>query len=78
MLLPWEDTVTDSAVLSSGVSPGCLEALVAEGSSLCLVAEGSSLRFSDTAADVVTTGPMVDVPWVVGTVSTSDGAISVS
>lgn len=69
MLLPWEDTVTDSAVLSSGVSPGCLEALVAEG---------SSLRFSDTAADVVTTGPMVDVPWVVGTVSTSDGAISVS
>lgn len=60
------------------VAEGSSLCLVAEGSSLCLVAEGYSLRFSDTAADVVTTGPMVDVPWVVGTVSTSDGAISVS
>lgn len=55
-------------MLSPGLSIGCLEVLVAEGSSSC---------FGGLAADAVTTGPIVDVPWVVITVLTSDGAINV-
>lgn len=51
------------------MSTGCPEVLVAERSSLC---------FGGLAADAVTADPMADVPWVVSTVSISDGAINMS